>query len=84
MPNNEKLKKQIIYRATHRGYKEMDLLLGSFVGKYIDNFNNNELEDLKNLLLIEDNILDKWYFKNESDNLIPNNKVSILLKNFKL
>jgi len=84
MANNETLKKKIIYRSTHRGYKEMDLLLGNFVEKYIDKFNNKELEDLKNLLLIEDNILNKWYFKNEYEKLVPSNKVSSLLKNFKL
>ena len=33
MANNEILKKQIIYRSTHRGTKEMDLLLGNFVKK---------------------------------------------------
>ena len=33
------LKKKIIYRSEYRGIKEMDLLLGKFVKKYIDNFN---------------------------------------------
>ena len=33
--NKEILKKQIIYRSTHRGTKEMDLLLGNFVKKKI-------------------------------------------------
>ena len=44
MTNKEILKKKIIYRSTHRGTKEMDLLLGNFVKKYIDNFNNSELK----------------------------------------
>ena len=39
MTNKEILKKQIIYRSTHRGFKEMDLLLGNFVKKYINKFN---------------------------------------------
>ena len=43
MTNKEILKKQIIYRATHRGTKEMDILLGNFVKKYIEEFNDNEL-----------------------------------------
>ena len=30
------LKKKIIYRATYRGTKEMDKLLGAFVNKYIE------------------------------------------------
>ena len=84
MPNKEILKKQIIYRSTHRGFKEMDLLLGNFVKKYIDKFNNAELNDLEKLLFIEDEVIYKWYFEIKSDNSIPNTKVSAMLKNFKL
>ena len=84
MTNKEILKKQIIYRSTHRGFKEMDLLLGNFVKKYIDEFNVDELKDLEKLLFIEDDVLYKWYVKSNSDKLIPKTKVSIMLKNFKL
>ena len=68
----------------HRGSKEMDLLLGNFVKKNIDKLNNNELKDLEKLLFIEDETIYKWYFEKNSDNAIPNTKVSIMLKNFKL
>ena len=68
----------------HRGSKEMDLLLGNFVKKNIDKFNNTELKDLEKLLFIEDEIIYKWYFEKNSDNAIPNTKVSMMLKNFKL
>ena len=84
MTNNESLKKQIIYRSLHRGFKEMDLLLGSFVKKNIDNFNYSELNDLKNLLFIEDEVIFNWYFKKKPDNSIPKNRVSTMLKNFKI
>ena len=68
----------------HRGFKEMDLLLGNFVKKYINKFNDAELRDLEKLLFIEDEIIYKWYFEKKSDNSIPNTKVSAMLKNFKL
>ena len=68
----------------HRGSKEMDLLLGNFVKRNIDKFNNNELKDLEKLLFIEDEIIYKWYFEKSSNNAIPNTKVSMMLKNFKL
>ena len=68
----------------HRGSKEMDLLLGNFVKKNIYKLNNNELKDLEKLLFIEDEIIYKWYFEKNSDNAIPNTKVSMMLKNFKL
>ena len=84
MVNKEILKKQIIYRSMHRGTKEMDLLLGNFVKKYVDEFNINELKDLEKLLFIEDEVIYKWYIKKNSDRLIPKTKVSIMLKNFKL
>ena len=82
--NKEILKKQIIYRSMHRGTKEMDLLLGSFVKKYIEECNTNELKALENLLFIEDEVLYKWYVKKISDKIIPKTKVSTLLKKFKL
>jgi antitoxin CptB len=85
MTNKETLKKQIIYRSMHRGSKEMDILLGTFVERYIKEFNNEaDLKNLEELLLIEDEILYCWYFKKKDNNEIPRNKVSKKLKNFKL
>ena len=84
MRNNEILKKQIIYRSTHRGTKEMDLLLGNFVKKNIHIFTESELNDLENLMKIEDEILQKWYFHKDDKKLVPSNKVSQMLSEFKL
>ena len=84
MIDKEILKKQIIYRSTHRGTKEMDMLLGNFVKKYVDRFNNNDLLDLEQLLFLDDEILYRWYYDKEKSEIISNNKVSKMLKNFKL
>ena len=84
MTNKETIKKQIIYRSTHRGSKEMDILLGSFVKKYVEEFDEVDLKNLHHLLLIEDEILYHWYFKKKNNRKIPNNKVSEKLKKFKL
>jgi len=84
MTNKEILKKQIIYRSMRRGTKEMDLLLGNFVKTHIDELNLAELKDLAKLLIIEDEVIYKWYIKRNSDKLIPKTKVSTMLKNFKL
>ena len=84
MTNKDILKKQIIYRSTHRGSQEMDLLLGNFVKKHIDKLDSNELKDLDKLLFIEDEVIYKWYIEKNSDKLIPRTKVSMMLKNFKL
>ena len=83
MINKEILKKQIIYRSTHRGTKEMDLLLGNFVKKNIGKFTDSELKDLENLLEIDDEILQKWFFGKNNENLVPFNKISKMFKEFK-
>ena len=83
MTNKEILKKQIIYRSTHRGTKEMDLLLGNFVKKNIGKFTDSELKDLKNLIEIEDEVLKKWFFDKNNENLVPFNKISKMFKEFK-
>ena len=46
MNNIDIFKKKILYLSQHRGIKEMDLLLGNFVEKYINVFNEKELEEL--------------------------------------
>ena len=84
MKNKEILKKQVVYRSTHRGSKEMDIFLGNFTKKYIDKFNYDELTNLLNILDVEDEIIYKWYFENNSNKIIPNTKISSMLKNFKL
>ena len=84
MTSKEILLKQIIYRSMHRGSKEMDLLLGNFVKKNLQIFNNDELKDLEKLLYIDDEIIYKWYFEKNYDDAIPRTKVSTMLKNFKL
>ena len=82
MTNKDILKKKIIYRSTHRGTKEMDLLLGLFTKKNINTLNDSELSDLNDLLQINDEILKKWYFEKNLIKQVPINKVSLMLKKF--
>ena len=84
MTNKEIQKKQLIYRSTHRGTKEMDLLLGKFVKENINSFSDLELIELDSIIKLDDEILNKWYHEKNQINLVPNNKVSRLLKKFKL
>ena len=42
MTDKDILKKQITYRSSHRGSKEMDKLLCSFVSSIMDNLDENE------------------------------------------
>ena len=84
MTNKEILKKQIIYRSTHRGSKEMDILLGNFVKGHIEDFSDDDLKNLEQILFIEDEILYRWYFDKKDSYVIPDNKVSKMLKDFRL
>ena len=80
--NIKDLKNKIIYRANYRGTKEMDKLLGSFTKKFIDQFNEEELELLCDLLDCDDENLYKF---NQGQNLtikIKLNRVSVMFKNY--
>ena len=83
MTNKDILKKQLIYRSTHRGTKEMDILLGNFVKKHINMFNDNELSDLDKILNYDDEVLYQWYFNKNHKKLLPINKVSLMFKKFR-
>ena len=78
------IKRKIKYRSEYRGIKEMDLLLGSFVKKYINIFDYNELLSLCEILEKDDDIIFKWYTDKKENINIPKNKVSDTLKKFKL
>ena len=84
MNNINLLKKKILYRSEYRGTKEMDVLLSNFTKKYINDFGIVELKLLDDLLSLDDDSLFKWYFNKKCEIKIPNNKVSNLLKNFKI
>ncbi len=78
------LRKKILYRAEYRGIKETELLLNSFIKKYVNDFSIVELKQLNDLLNIDDDSLFKWYLNKKVEIKIPDNKVSKLLKNFKI
>ena len=80
----DSIKRKIKYRSEYRGIKEMDLLLGSFVKKYINIFDYNELLSLYEILEKDDDVIFKWYTGKKENINIPKNKVSDTLKKFKL
>ena len=80
----DSIKRKIKYRSEYRGIKEMDLLLGNFVKKYIDIFDYNELLSLYEILEKDDDDIFKWYTGKKENINIPKNKISDTLKKFKL
>ena len=84
---NEELeifKKKLLYRASYRGTKEMDILLSSFVKKHIDNLNLNNLKELENFLKFDDEIILNFYNHNKIEKDIDKNPISKIFKNFKI
>ena len=80
----EIFKKKLIYRAGYRGTKEMDILLSSFVNKYINTFDESLLLELDKFLNFEDEIILNFYQKNIVQKGIDENKVSKIFKSYQL
>ncbi len=83
MPDKlEILKKRLVYRASYRGTKEMDILLSKFVNKYINKFDENLLYELEKFLNFEDKIIFNFYHYNIAEKKIDKNQVAKYLKKF--
>ena len=80
----EIFKKKLIYRAGHRGTKEMDILLSSFVDKNINLFNEQLLDELDKFLNFEDEVILNYYQYDIIKENIDKNEVSKMFKKFKL
>ena len=80
----EIFKKKLIYRAGYRGTKEMDILLSSFVNKYINKFDEVLLAELEKFLDFEDEIILNFYNFNIVEKEINKNKVSKIFQEFKI
>ena len=55
--NKEELKNKIIYRASYRGSKEMDILMTGFVKSLINDLSFVELKELDFLVNLDDESL---------------------------
>ena len=74
--NKEDLKNKIIYRASYRGTKEMDILMLGFVKSIIDKLDMDHLNALNEFISMDDETLISIK-KKES---LLNHKNSIILK----
>ena len=80
----EIFKKRLIYRASYRGTKEMDILLSNFVNKYIDEFDETLLLELEKFLNFEDEIILNYYHYDVLDKNIEKNKILKIFKKHKI
>jgi antitoxin CptB len=80
----EIFKKRLVYRATYRGTKEMDILLSSFVKKHINTFNEKSLVKLENFLNLSDEQILNYYNNKFTEESISENEVLKLFKNHEI
>ncbi|MEO1252981.1 MAG: succinate dehydrogenase assembly factor 2 [Pseudomonadota bacterium] len=56
----DKLRKKLLYRASYRGFKEADILIGAFARERLGAMNAGELEEFEALLSVNDRDLYAW------------------------
>ena len=76
--------KKLLYKSTHRGSKEMDLILGKFAHKYLSLFNEDELAMLEVILEMDDNDIYQYALNKKQIPESLNNRVFTLLKDYTL
>ena len=80
----EIFKKKLLYRASYRGTKEMDILLTKFVQKHIDTLDIDQLNELDKFLDFEDETIYNFYQFDRISQSIDKNKISKIFKKFKI
>jgi antitoxin CptB len=75
-PEIETRRKRLLWRATHRGIKEMDLILGGFVVRHLDQFSVADIGDLERIMDIPDQDMLSWATRQAE---VPPEHVSPLL-----
>ena len=78
--NKEDLKNKIIYRASYRGTKEMDILMTAFVKSFIDELNEDTLKILDTFVNMDDETLISFKKKESSINIKDKNMLNIIDK----
>ena len=62
--------KKLFFKASHRGTKEMDIILGNFANKQLESMTKNDLALFDELLDISDPELYKW-LTSDNEEIIP-------------
>jgi antitoxin CptB len=56
----ETRKKRLKFQCWHRGFKELDLILGHFADQFLDDLSESDTADLENLLRAPDHDIYGW------------------------
>jgi antitoxin CptB len=80
MSDNETRRRRILYRATHRGTHENDILIGGFVAARLAVLTPDELDALEEVMELPDSDLSDWLTGRRA---IPLEKDSPMLRRIK-
>jgi antitoxin CptB len=74
---SEARRKRLIWRASHRGTREMDLLLGGFARSQVACFSETELDELETIVGLSDQELMGWILGSVP---VPQRQATAILK----
>ena len=76
-------RKKLLYRASYRGFKEADLLIGGFAERHLESLDAGQLDRFEALLEVPEPQLYAWLFAGADAPAPQDNDVLALLRRFK-
>lgn len=77
-------RRKLFFRATHRGFKEMDMMMGEFAEINLETMNDSALDEFERLLDTSDQDVYGWIIGREPEPEEHKGPVMELLKAFDL
>jgi antitoxin CptB len=62
----EMRRRRAAYRASHRGTKEMDLILGRFADAHLAGMGAEEMSEFEQFIALPDPVLTQWFSQDET------------------
>ncbi len=79
----ERRLKRLLFRARHRGMKELDLLIGGFAEQHLDKLDEAQLRRFEALLDVPEPLMYRWLLQGETPPAAYDHDVMKLLLHFK-
>jgi antitoxin CptB len=76
-PHSDPRRRRLLFRATHRGTHELDLLIGGFVSSRLAAFTPDELTEVERLLDLSEPDLAEWLTRRQP---VPSDQDSPMLR----
>ena len=80
--NTDIFRKKLLFRSSHRGTKEMDILLGGFFKEWGNSLNESELIEFRSLLELTDKVISDWLIMNKTTTNIESMGISKKIREF--